>query len=100
MNESVLERVSEMETILEDCTAATAGLAAQLERLDALREPMSKLFRYYGSETWFSDREAELPPGTKAGVLSEDLVYDEIMTLRDEAFHMLELATDLLKNRI
>ena len=36
----------------------------------------------------------------KAGVLSEDLVYDEIVDARDASFRMLELATDILKNRI
>ena len=83
-----------------ECTAAAGELSAQLERMDALKERMGRLFRYYGSEEWFADREAELPEGTKAGVLSEDAVYDAITALRDTAFHMLELATDILKNRI
>ena len=35
-----------------------------------------------------------------AGVLSEDSVYDQITEVRDAAIQMLELATDILKNRI
>ena len=100
MNETDLARIARMERALSDCTAATSALDAELERMDALRESMTALFCYYGSEDWDRDREASLPPGTAAGVLSEDAVYDAITALRDEAFHMLELATDILKNRI
>ena len=41
-----------------------------------------------------------VPQGISAGVLSEDLVYDQIEAARDAAFRMLELAADILKNRI
>ena len=95
-----IDRIREMESSLNACTAATADLRAQLDRMEALREAMTRLFAYYGSEAWYEDREGELPPGTPAGVLSEDLVYDQITEIRDAAFQMLELATDILKNRI
>ena len=95
-----LARIARMERALNECTAATSALDAELERMDALRESMTALFCYYGSEDWYRDREIALPPGTAAGVLSEDAVYDAITALRDTAFHMLELATDILKNRI
>ena len=65
-----------------------------------LQDDMGQLFAYYGSEVWFEDLERELPPDTKAGVLSEDLVYDTITDARDAAFRMLEIGTDILKNRI
>ena len=70
MDTSDLARIARMERALNECIAATR------------------------------DRETALPPGTAAGVLSEDAVYDAITALRDEAFRMLELATDILKNRI
>ncbi len=95
-----IERITKMESYLEECTAATEALAAQLERMDALRKKAIPLFRYYGSEAWYEDREDELPEGVKAGVLSEDLVYDAITDLRDASFRMLELATDILKDWI
>ena len=95
-----IERIREMEEYLNECTAATEALAAQLERTDALREKMIRLFSYYGSSEWYEDREGELPKDLPAGVLSEDAVYDGITALRDAAFHMLELAADILKNRI
>lgn len=94
------ERIAEMEAYLRDCTAATADLAAQLDRMEALGERMTQLFAYYGSEAWYADRDGELPQGFPAGVLSEDAVYDQIDAVRDVSFRMLALATDILKNRI
>ena len=95
-----IQRIAEMERYLNECASAVAGLNDQLERMDALREPMTRLFAYYGSEAWYEDREDDLPESVPAGVLSEDLVYDQITAVRDAALHMLELATDILKNRI
>ena len=95
-----LQRITEMERILNECISATAELDAQLERMERLKEPMTRLFGYYGSEAWYEDREAEVPEGFPAGVLSEDSVYDQITGVRDAAIRMMELATDILKNRI
>ena len=95
-----IRRIAEMEGYLNECAAASADLAEQLDRMDGLRERMTRLFAYYGSEAWYEDREGELPEDVPAGVLSEDLVYDQITAVRDAAFRMLELATDILKNRI
>lgn len=95
-----LDRIQEMEHFLNECTSATADLAEQLQRMDTLREPMMRLFQYYGSQQWYDDREAQLPADVRAGVLSEDLPYNAIVELRETAFHMLELATDILKNRL
>ena len=93
-------RIREMEALLDECGAATESLSAELTRMEALRGKMIRLFSYYGSDQWFEDREGDLPEGLKAGVLSEDAVYDEISEVRDLAFRMLELAADILKNRI
>ena len=89
-----------MESYLNECTAATSDLTEQLDRMEDLRDHMTALFSYYGSEEWYTDRDLELPENIPAGVLSEDLVYDQITAVRDAAFQMLELATDILKNRI
>lgn len=100
MPEPQAQRVAEMESILDETTRAISDLTAQLDALAALRDRMKRLFDYYGSEAWYADREGPLPPEIKAGVLSEDLVYDQITDLRDASFQMLELAADLLKNVI
>ena len=95
-----IERITRMEGYLNECTEATSQLCAQLERMEACREEMTDLFAYYGSEAWYADREGELPENVPAGVLSEDLVYDQITAARDAAIRMLELAADILKNRL
>ena len=76
--------------------AAMQGkLTEQLDRMEALKTPMTALFAYYGSEDWFADREGELPENVKAGVLSEDLVYDQVAAIHSAAIRMLELAADI-----
>ncbi|MBR5429622.1 MAG: DUF4298 domain-containing protein [Firmicutes bacterium] len=95
-----VQRITAMEACLNECTAATADLTAQLDRMDALKDEMTGLFAYYGSRDWYEDRAGELPPGVRAGVLTEDLVYDQITAVREAAIHMLELAADILKNRL
>ena len=99
------ERIGRMEEIMNECSRAMDELSEQLDRLEALRGRMSGLFDYYGSEDWYEDREdwdaasdGEIPEGLTAGVLSEDLVYDEITEVRDLAFRMIESGTDILKN--
>lgn len=95
-----IERIKENERYLNECTLAVSDLNAQLDRMDAVREDMIKLFSYYGSEEWYEDLEGEVPEGVAAGVLSEDLIYDQITEVRDTAIRMLELSADILKNRI
>ena len=95
-----IRRINEMEAILDECRMALNDLEQSLDSLDEVKEKMGRLFAYYGSAEWYEDRELELPPEVKAGVLSEDLIYDEITDARDASLRMLELATDILKNRI
>ena len=99
-NEKRIERIQTMESYLDECAEATKRLSAEVETMQELRSQMIALFSYYGSNQWYKDREADIPKDVKAEVLSEDLVYDEITEVRDLAFEMLELATDILKNRI
>ena len=97
---SDIARIREMESSFDACAEAVGALRAQLDRLKSLREGTAGLFAYYGSEEWYADREGELPEGVKAGVLSEDAVYDMITELRDTAFSMIEMGTDILKSWI
>ena len=95
-----LTRIARMESHLDDVTTLTTKLQAQLDAMKAAESHAKELFQYYGSENWHADRDLTLPDGFKAGVLSEDSVYDAITDLRDTAFDMLELGTDILKTWI
>lgn len=98
--EQNLARITQMESYLDETTAMTAKLQEQLDAIKAIKEHTQTLFQYYGSEDWHADRERTLPDGFKAGALSEDSIYDAITELRDTAFQMLELGTDILKTWI
>ena len=100
MSTKELDRIARMESYLNDVTTLTTKLQEQLDAAKALKEHTQILFQYYGSEDWHADRDLTLPEGFKAGVLSEDSVYDAITDLRDAAFDMLELGTDILKTWI
>ena len=95
--ERSLERISGMESRLDETTNRTAELQKQLEAVRKMKENTKSLFQYYGSGDWYDDRERPLPEGFKAGVLSEDSVYDAMTGLRNAAFGMLELGTEILK---
>ena len=98
--EKNIARVKENEARLDEIKETISRLDEVLNELDETREKMIALFNYYGSAEWHEDRDLDLPADIKAGVLSEDSVYDAISDLRDEAFRMIETATDILKNRI
>ena len=100
MSTKELDRISSMETYLDEVTTLTTKLTEQLDAMKAAESYAKALFQYYGSEDWHADRDLTLPEGFKAGVLSEDSVYDAITDLRDAAFDMLELGTDILKTWI
>ena len=95
-----INRITEMEGYLNECAETTQNLTLQLHKMEDIRDKMIKLFEYCGSEAWYEDCDGKLPEGVPAGVLSEDAVYDQITDVRDAAIRMLELATDILKNRI
>ena len=100
MSTKELDRIARMESYLDDVTTLTTKLQEQLGAIKAVESRAKELFQYYGSEDWHADRDLTLPEGFKAGVLSEDSVYDAIAELRDAAFDMLELGTDILKTWI
>ena len=102
--ETDIARLEAMEKRLDACAEATRALQDALDGMAALKDDMTALFTYYGSEQWHDDREADergLWPATlKRGILSEDLVYDEIVAARDAALDKLKLSYDILKERI
>lgn len=95
-----IARVTQMEFFLGEITKAKESLQEQVERVKLCCEQAKKLYSYYGSEDWYKDRQEELQEGMRAGVLSEDTFHDSMTALRDTAFEMLELGTDVLKNWI
>lgn len=79
-----IDRIAEMERCLDASTEAVNQLSEALNAYEQNRKSLKKLFDYYGSTNWMKDFEADeagkLPHELKRGVLSEDTVYDLIVT--------------------
>ena len=75
-----IERIEQMEKILDSLKEAIAQVNTTISRLRELGPQAMELDEYYGSQEWFDDLKADenglLPKGLKRGVRSEDGIYD------------------------
>ena len=78
-----IERIRQMEQLLDEVTEAVSGLPSSLTQCAQLQQKIEALASYFGSKEWFADFDAdcagELPPDLKRGVLSQDAVYNVLM---------------------
>lgn len=83
-------RITKNECILNNALESTKKLEEALDLFKGNIKDIEKLNKYYGSKTWFKDKEAFESgkiTGIKAGVLSEDAVWnldEDIRNLIDE----------------
>lgn len=79
-NQEAIERIQEMEAILDRATRVMDELESKLSELEEIQPDIQKLEKYYTGKAWKSDfkldEEGKLPSELKRGVLSEDGVYD------------------------
>lgn len=82
-----IERIIQMEQILDEATETIENLSRALERYLALKADIVRLEAYYTGAQWRQDYEddcaGKLPEDLKRGVLSEDAVYD-LLSKRDK----------------
>ena len=75
-----IERISQMEEILDRASSVMAELEKNLSELESLQPDIQKLEAYYTGKDWKADfrldEQGNLPQDLKRGVLSEDAVYD------------------------
>ena len=75
-NQEAIERIKEMEAILDRATKVMDELESKLAEFEALQPDIKKLEKYYTGKAWKSDfkldEEGKLPKDLKRGVLSED----------------------------
>lgn len=80
MNAEQLQRITEMENILDCSNDAMSALFSALDDFERCLPPLKRLIAYYESDLWRTDYSADcagqLPTELKRGVLSEDAVYD------------------------
>lgn len=98
-----IERITVMEKHLNDYNYALARLEDSLDQFEKKQVDLAELREYYGSETWYEDRESDdegkLPPTLLRGVLTEDLVYNALIDNNRIAIKLLEVGTKLIKER-
>ena len=75
-----IERISQMEEILDRASSVMAELEKNLSELESLQPDIQKLEAYYTGKDWKADfrldEQGKLPKDLKRGVLSEDAFYD------------------------
>lgn len=99
MDREQIERITEMESCLNESAEAIRDLIDAVEKYEAVIDRYYLLKEYYTGEAWLKDFEADeqglLPDDLKRGVLSEDAVYD---LLTDHDSLMVRLQKIVLKS--
>ena len=100
---SQLERIQEMEELLNQYAQTLAAAQSALAKLEASQMNYIQLRDYYTSQVFFDDLEfsnqADFPEDVARGVLSEDAVYDLMGEHFETALQLLDLSSAMLKER-
>ena len=82
----MIDRISKNEERLDKLLLNIKQLEKALENFKASKKDLDLLNKYYGSKNWLKDKEAYENgsiPKIKAGVLSEDTIWDMNEELKD-----------------
>ncbi len=97
------ERIREMEGLMDRASAAVKDMDRALADFEAVRESVEALERYYASDEWMEDFEAdeagELPGDLKRGVLSEDGLFELLDEDKQLFVRMLKLCARYLSGQ-
>lgn len=78
-NNKVINRIKVNEDRYDKIVSCTNELGVVLSKFKACKKELHLLNNYYGSVSWFKDKdsfEKNLIPKIKAGVLTEDAIWD------------------------
>lgn len=91
------KRISEMEEIFDEVTAAQDSLERAIDDYKSLQDKFRWLEDYYSGDQWKEDfamdERGEIPADIKRGVLSEDGIYD-LLERNSEIMRMIETGED------
>lgn len=82
----MIERIEKNEKRLDDIIDIINRLEKDLDDFESNKKELNLLKKYYGSKNWFKDKESfenKKIPNIKAGVLSEDGVWNTLEDLDD-----------------
>lgn len=95
----MLERIKLNEERLDRLVSVFNSLSNVLESVEKMKEDLYLLNDYYGSKEWFSDK-SDLESGKvhniKAGVLSEDAVWDLLVDVKTLCNRMVNVSNEIL----
>ena len=87
----MIERITKNEERLDSILKSIKDLEEALSRFKANKKNIGLINKYYGSKNWFRDKdnfEQNKIPKIKAGVLSEDAVWDMNEDIKDIILEM------------
>ena len=90
----MIDRISKNETRLDNILSSIKELENALAKFKANKKDLYLLNKYYGSKAWLEDKEAYENgkiPRIKAGVLSEDAVWNLNEEIEDLIKQMKEM---------
>ena len=90
----MIDRISKNETRLDNILSSIKELENALAKFKANKKDLNLLNKYYGSKAWLEDKEAYENgkiPRIKAGVLSEDAVWNLNEEIEDLIKQMKEM---------
>ena len=82
----MIDRISKNEERLDNITLSINELKQALYNFKSNKKDINILNKYYGSKNWFKDKELyenEKIPKIKAGVLSEDAVWNILEEVKE-----------------
>ena len=98
------DRITEMEKILDNSNKSVYALKKAIDNFKKDEKDLLKLMNYYGSSTWLDDFDAydegKIDKRIKAGVLSEDLVYDLLVTYHEIVTEMSKIVSKALEENV
>ena len=90
--ERAVERIKQMEEILDEATVLLDELDEKLSEYERLLPRIKKLEEYYTGKLWEDDlaldEAGKLPKDLKRGVLSQDGIYNMLEKSRDVNRHV------------
>ena len=98
----MLERISKNEERLDKTLISIKKLEIALNEFKNNQKNMLLLSKYYGSKNWFKDKEAyenNKIPKIKAGVLSEDTVWNMLEDIDKIILDMKTIIKNYFKNK-
>ena len=96
-----IERITKMETILDKAITANSNLENALKEYLAIQDSITELAEYYYSDDWKKDYDddnaGKLPENLQRGVLSQDGIYNLLITNKEMAVDALVDIAQLIK---